>query len=213
MYIYFDESGDLGNNTQDAYFVLAGIATQNPKKLAKTVIRLRETLKAKSQKQEKELKYSKASDIVKRRVLESISEIEDVVIYAIVVDKRTVFPNLMNKKEIYFNWIVRLLADKLLVRNSDNKEEISFFIDKRSYGKARTEFDKYLTSNNFFAKLGISFRINIFHVVSEDEKCIQLADFVAGAIHQKYSRSKPEFFQIIQKKTNVLELHNPIKRN
>ncbi len=213
MHIYFDESGDLGNNTQDNYFVLAGIATHNPKKLAKTVVRLRKTLKAKSQKQEKELKYSKASDIIKRRVLESISEIDDLVIHAIVVDKRTVFPNLINKKEVYFNWIVRLLADKLMARNSENKEEISFHIDKRSYGKARAEFDKYLTNNNFFAKLGVSFKIKIFHVDSAEEKCIQLADFVAGAIHQKYSRSMPEFFQIVQKKTNVLELHTPIKRN
>lgn len=213
MYIYFDESGDLGSNTQDNYFVLAGIATHNPKKLAKAVVQLRGTLKAKSQKQEKELKYSKASDIIKRRVLESIARIDDLVIHAIVVDKRTVFPKLRDKKEVYFNWIVRLLTDKLLVRNSENKEEVFFFIDKRSYGQARIEFDRYITDNNFFAKLGLSFKISIFHVDSTEEKCIQLADFVAGAIHQKYSRNRPEFFQIIQKKSNILELHTPIKRN
>lgn len=100
MYVFLDESGDLGhrdleNPVKSPYFVLCGICTQNPKSLAKAVLKVRQTLRTPVE----ELKFSKSDSITKRRLLEKLSDI-DFSANVIVVDKRTVFPTLMDSLRI-----------------------------------------------------------------------------------------------------------------
>ncbi len=212
MHIFIDESGDLGNKNLDRpnrskYFVLAGLCCDNPKKIAKCVVKTRDTLKGKDI---PELKFAKSTPETRRRMIENLAEVE-LDICAIVVDKTTVFPTLMDKKEIYFNWVSGYLIRKLISKFPDG-EDISVVIDRRSFGKNREEFDNYI-DYKIKTIFGDRWILNISHKKSEDELCLQAIDFIAGAIHAKYRYNDSFLFEKIKHKLTIEEIHRKIENS
>ena len=213
MHIFIDESGDLGdkdlsNPVKSKYFVLIGICTENPKKLARCVVKTKNTVKH----PEKllELKFTSSPPEIKRRLIERVAG-ENIDIHAIVVDKTTVFPSLMDKKEIYFNWVSGYLIRKL-ISHFPNDREMNIIVDRRSFRERQEEFNKYI-KKKIRLILGDEWKIDIKHVDSKQELCLQAADFIAGVIHQKYRYNKTILFDKIKHKMNIEEMHKPVNNN
>ena len=210
MYIFIDESGDLGHRgladiSKSKYFVLVGLCCKDPQKVAKCVIKTRNTLKRPDK--VLELKFSASHPETRRRMLENLA-LQNIDIHGIVVDKTTVFPSLMDKKEIYFNWVSGYLARKLISGFQDG-EEVDIIVDKRSFGQNQEDFDKYI-NYKIRVILGDRWKINISHKNSHNELCLQATDFLAGTIHRKYRYGDASLFEIIKKKTNIEEMHKPL---
>ncbi len=210
MYIFIDESGDLGHKDLDnpqksKYFVLVGLCCLDTRKVAKCVSKTRDTLINKDM---SEMKFTNSPLVIRRRLLERLAK-EKIDVHAIVVDKTTVFPSLMDKKEIYFNWVSGYLARRL-INHFPNDKEVNIIVDKRSFGKNQEEFNNYV-KYKIKTVLGDRWKIVIRHKNSQRELCLQVTDFLAGTVHRKYRYNDSTLFEIIKHRTNVEEMHKPLK--
>ena len=84
-YIFIDESGDLGKHGQQ-YFIIAAVATKNPKEIRRIIKRFRERRLKKSQKQVPEIKANKSTPEIRKHMLNELNKCE-CQIFAIAVDK------------------------------------------------------------------------------------------------------------------------------
>jgi len=122
LYLYLDESGDLGFDffakKPSKYFTVTVMLVQgmeNRKKIAKAVKR---TLQNKFPKQEKiELKGSKQSIEVKKYFYRHIESVP-FELYALTLNKRRVYDYLSHKKDRVYNFIARKVLDVIPFTNA-----------------------------------------------------------------------------------------------
>src|SRR3989304_4780627 len=177
LYLYLDESGDLGFDffakKPSKYFTVTVMlvqGTENRKKIAKAVKR---TLQNKFQKQKRtELKGSKQSIKVKRyfyRYIESVP----FEIYALTLNKRRVYDSLVQKKDRVYNFIARKVLD--VIPFEDAATRISLVLD-RSKGKQEIrEFDNYLI-RQLSGKIDPLIPLDIDHHISHEDLLLQAVD-------------------------------------
>ena len=179
--IAIDESGDLGKNGT-RFFVISAIITNRSRSLLLTSKLINNNCF--------EMKYTNSDDKTRKLILKSISESKITVTY-IVVDKYDFNSKYYNKygKELYKAVLFDLVssiskvspissANLMLDRNSAiSKDELKNMIDI-AMDINITKCEKYNSSSS---------------------KCIQIADFIAGAIWHMYERNERANFSIIEK--------------
>ena len=133
-------------------------------------------------------------------MLKKLSEIEDLKILSIILNKKKVYVDLQNQKNYLYNYTANILLDRL--RNKElikTDEPISLYIDQKDTKRfIRENFEKYLMEN--LMKRGSNGRIEINIRPSYSEKCLQAVDFVSWAIFRKYERSDYEYYELIKDK-------------
>src|SRR3989337_3030128 len=145
LYLYLDESGDLGFDffakKPSKYFTVTVMLVQgmdNRKKIAKAVKR---TLQNKFPKQRTELKGSKQSIEVKRYFYRHVESVP-FEIYDLTLNKRRVYDYLSQKKDRVYNFIARKVLDVIPFANASVRVEL--VIDRSKSKKEIKEFDSYL---------------------------------------------------------------------
>ena len=210
MYIYLDESGDLGFNKQSSkHYVIAVLATQHPKTIENALKRYRTNLKKASSKKYRKLgefKFNKAPDNVKINILNIISS-KNVKLGYVHVEKERVYPKLQEKRNEFYAYMCRILLDKFLIETPDPK--IDLIVDRQFAKKHRENFDNYLDWKITELLDGLK-ELNITHRDSYQDPCLQAVDFVCGAIYRCYNRDDPKYFEMI--KNNCIVKHEMWKR-
>jgi len=199
IYIFLDESGDLGFSERSSrWFVLTIALTNNHRKVEKCVKKVHRGLKSKFKKV-KELHAYHSSEITRKRILKQLSEIEDLQVHCIVLNKNKVYVDLRNQKNYLYNYTANTLLDRLYNKNNFKKDEkVLIYIDQRETNKfLKKNFENYLTDG--LSKKGSSgFKIKI--KPSHTEKCLQAVDFISWAIYRKYEHGDYEYYEIIKNK-------------
>lgn len=198
-YIFLDESGDLGfKKTSSKWFLFTIVLTNNHKKIEKVIKNIRKGLKKKYKL--KELHAYHANGITRHRMLKKLSELDDLKVLCIVLNKKKVYVDLQNQKNYLYNFTANILLDRLHNRNLiETDEPISLYIDKKDTNKfIRENFEKYLKDN--LVKRGNSGKIEIKIKPSHAERCLQAVDFVSWAIFRKYERGDYEYYEDIKNK-------------
>lgn len=196
MYIFLDESGDLGfSKKSQQYFVIAILITKDKKPIENCIKRVRQRKLPKKYKRIPELKFRNSNCIIRRSVLKCLSK-KDVEISYILLNKRRVYPHLQDKKNIVYNYITSFLLQKVLSEESD---KIEFVVDRLYTKKNREEFNGYI-NYKIRRVLRRTIKISIEHKNSEEERCLQAVDFVAGAIYRKYVFDDESYYSIIRDK-------------
>ena len=199
LYIFLDESGDLGFSTRSSrWFVITVVLTSNHRRIEKCVKRVHKGLK-KKYKRVKELHAYHSDAITKRRILRLLSEVDDLQIFCIVLNKRKVYIDLRRQKNYLYNYTANILLDRIYNRKivkNDNK--VLIYIDQRETNKfLKKNFEDYL-SNNLIQRGNSNFEIKI--KASHTEKCLQAVDFISWAIFRKYERGDYEYYNIVESK-------------
>ena len=153
-----------------------------------------------------ELKYVKSKDVIKQKVLRSICQC-DVEIGFAVLEKAKVNLELRKNRTILYNFIIvdRVMRD-VLPRLKAN-DELNIVVDKSLPRSSREAFNDY-TRNKASWLLTVWGRVyptklsNIIahHKNSQDEPCLQAADFLAGACFHKYEHNNDCYFQLVEDK-------------
>lgn len=199
IYIFLDESGDLGFSERSSrWFVLTIALTNNHRRVEKCVKKVHRGLKNKFKKV-KELHAYHSNDITRKRILKQLSEIDDLQVHCIVLNKKKVYVDLRNQKNYLYNYTANILLDRLYSKNNfKNDEQVLVYIDQRETNKfLKKNFEKYLTEG--LIKRGSNgFKIRI--KPSHTEKCLQAVDFVSWAIYRKYEHGDYEYYEIIKNK-------------
>lgn len=200
MYIYLDESGDLGFSSKSSkFFVIALLYTNNPKHIRRILKKVRRRLLRKKYRDLPEFKSSRSDDFVKKRILEHLSK-EDVEISYVILRKSTVYSYLHQEHNVLYNYLTGFLVERLPQLKD---REIMIVADKCLSKINREKFNRYLKSKTFsnFYKIGkLLPKIQIQHKTSLEEPCLQAVDYVANAVYRKYEFNDETYYNIIKPK-------------
>ena len=183
--IAIDEAGDLGS-AGTRYFSMAAMVMLRPHDLKKA---------SKLLPKEDERKWHNTLPVFRKQLLETMSELKFDVVYT-TVDKN--YPN--NHHPIYGNKLYekvlrQVIADALEILPC---KDTHIYVDNcRFISLSRLrEIVEELSSKN-----GINVK-NIDKVRSEQNKCIQLTDFITGSVRAFYE-SDDNSLEIIRKKISI----------
>lgn len=197
-YMFIDESGNLGNDGT-RYFVIAAIGTRTPKVLDRLIKNLRRNKFRKELKSAQELKANSSSDELREYLLRKLNIIEDVKCHAIILEKEKVFSAyLKNNKHKLYNYVCGALAESVGI----DTEKLVVRIDASKGKQAlRDDFNKYF--NEKWARRFWNRPIEFYHSWSHSWSGLQIADFVAWGVFQKFEKGNDLYSKLIEKKLNI----------
>ncbi len=198
MYIYLDESGDLGfSRDSSEHYVIAVLATRDPIQIERGLKKYRKKMIASKKKEYRkigEFKFNKAPDRVKVDILNIISS-KDVYLGYVHVEKKRVYEKLRDKKKELYAYFTKKLLDVFLFELEDDR--IDLIVDRQFGKKHRENFDLYIDWNVRSLVSGIK-DINIEHRSSQREPCLQAVDFVCGAVYKRYGMDEIKYFKSLR---------------
>lgn len=195
MYIYLDESGDLGfdEKRSSKYIVISLLALKDKKKIERRMRKIKRNVLRK--KYRKQAEFKKERKEVARPMLRHLIK-EKFELYTVIANKSKVKQNLRESKEILYNYIASII---LLSCPFELGELVELIVDKRSSKRLILQnFDNYLQDK--IKALNKDISLNITHAESHSFPGIQAVDFMAWAILRKYEREDFEFYNLIKEK-------------
>ena len=196
-----DESGDLGFTPDSTRsFVVAYLVTNNPHPSRTKILRLKKKMNQRKKGLIKEFKFSQDSHDVRIRMLEEIKKCELDVGY-VVIDKSSVRQALRVDPARLYRFIVINYVITNLVSAYD-LTSIRFVVDKSLSREGRLRFNTYLIDKLSWRQVvekGSDMpTVDIVHLQSEGEPCLQVADYYAGAAFARYERGNSTYYDMIR---------------
>ena len=208
-YIFLDESGDLGfKKTSSKWFLFTMAITSDPKVLERVIKKVWRTLKKKNKKLG-ELHAYHEKDITRKRVLRMLSQVTDLKVFSIILNKQKVHVNFQDQKNYLYVYMANLLLENLHNNKKilKDNEPIHLFVDQKDTKKQlRDNFIHLLTSSISKKRIG---KFSVVLHSSHENKSLQAVDFISWAIFRKYEREDYEFYELIKSKVIEEKLFFP----
>lgn len=193
MFIFLDESGDLGfdftKQKTTKYFVITVLALDNISVQDEFRKAVRRTLKNKlNRKKNKkrivhELKGTNTALSIKEYFYRQLPP-DGWHIYSLTLNKARTKPHLQTKtgrKKLY-NFLSRVLLEKVVF--PQNARVVNLAIDRSKSKEEIWDFNRYLI-NHLEALLPLETQLNITHENSNDNPCLQAVDLFCWGIARK----------------------------
>lgn len=199
-FLYLDESGDLGfdfvNKKPSSFFTITILVTrgnENQKAIGKAVMKtiIRKSSK-KREKQPAELKGSKTPFMVKKYFYSQMKSI-DFFLYSVTINKEKVYQPLRTKRDRLYNYVARLVLDKIPLENA--KERVYLYLDKSKGSIGIREFNHYI-AEQLKGRLNPSVPLDIFHKHSFELRGLQAVDMFCWGIFRKYEHRDSSWFDL-----------------
>lgn len=211
--MYLDESGDLGfdyvNKKPSKFFTVAILAISGIDKNRALINCVKNTIKRKLRKKNAstaELKGSKLSIEIKKYFYGRCKNIK-FGIYALTLNKKRLYENLSKDKERVYNYIARLVMDKIPFERAITRVEL--IVDKSKSKPEIAEFNSYIM-RALKGRLDPNIPLDIYHYISHESAGLQAADIFCWGIFRKYERKDTEWFEIFrQDKVRYEDLYLP----
>ena len=208
--VIFDESGNLG--TDGRYFVIACVDTMECKPLHNLMKnKLRQAKKAFPvlQAHTHEIKAAEAYPCVKHHILESIAR-KNLSVSYIVADIAHIETKLLKNKNILYNFIAKLLIDKI-VTVTDKGSKINILCDNKTTKVASANsFKEYMITHlNYECRYDLDLNIIFMDSNAGNSYVIQAADYVANAVYAYYEYGLDLYMNQIEHKIHVAD-HFPL---
>ena len=215
LYLYLDESGDLGfdfvNKRPSKYFTICILlisGAEDRKRVVKMIERtLRRKLNPKNKRRRyiQELKGSQTTLEIKKYFYRNLRKVP-FEIYSITLNKKRVYSHLIEDKSRVYNWVARILLDKLDLSKADN--QITLTLDKSKSRTEIAEFNKYILWQ-LEGKIDPKVPLNICHLDSCVDKGLNAVDLFAWGIFRKYERKDEDWYSVYQDKIRFDTLYLP----
>jgi hypothetical protein len=198
-WLYLDESGDLGfdfvNSKPSRYFTLCILATSHPETNRRFGYAVKKTLKRKMP-GKNELKATNTNLTVKKYVWAMIAS-DKFGVYTLTLNKLRVYDRLAENRERVYNFISRLVIDKIPFEKARGR--IQLIIDRSKGRRQIAEFNTYL-ARQLSARISPDIPIDFVHADSCQYAGIQLADLFAWGIFRKYERDDTQWYDVYKEK-------------
>lgn len=189
MYIYIDESeGDV--------LVIVAVVTDHPKELKNVLKRTRHAKLAKRLRTEGELKAARASDKFKRHLYTHLADLKEPRIYTIQINKKKIPRHLQDKGGFLYLSMMMALLEACIPKKTT---EIFVYPDKRPLKDVLPIGLVTTLSHHFQMKFSRATRFEVHPTDSQTDLGVQVADFVANAMFQKYEHGNMEWSDMIKK--------------
>ncbi len=203
MYLYLDESGDLGFGKKSSkFFVVTILFTKNPRYLSFCIKKARHKKLKKKLKERPEIKAYTSTQRIRELVLSCLAK-KDIEVHTIVLSKRNIPSDLRREKQKLYNYITGLLIEDCA---HFLKPSLTLIVDKRATGKVLEEFNDYVRFKA--ASQMIEERktlLKIHHKISQSDAGLQAVDFVSYAIYRLFEHGKDDLYSIIEPKVKTMK--------
>ncbi|MEK6982500.1 MAG: DUF3800 domain-containing protein [Candidatus Micrarchaeota archaeon] len=198
-YIFVDESGDLGP-LGSKYFIVVAVSTHSPIELKRIIKRARERILKKKLRELPEIKANNSNAQIRNFVLTKVA-LCDCFISILAIPKTKIRDTYFQDKEKLYS----LLCGFLFEHISLNAGKVEITIDKKHSNRLLQEdFNQYIKSK--IANRVADFRIR--HLESFCSGELQAVDFVAWAVHRKFTYNDLTYYELIKNKIrNEEECH------
>ncbi|MDO8516170.1 MAG: DUF3800 domain-containing protein [bacterium] len=199
MYIFLDESGDLGfGKGSSKWFLFTLVVVDDPRILERVIKKTRQGLKKKYKHTLSELHAYHSDDITRTRILTKLAT-KDIEIVTTILNKEKVYVDLRNQKNYLYNFTANIILDRLIKKKFiAGDKHISLVVDRKDTKKRLKEnFISYITKAMQERRDG-GFEMSL--AASHDEKGLQAVDFISWAIFRKYERNDLKFYELIKSK-------------
>lgn len=206
LFLYLDESGDLGfdfvNKKPSRFFVVTIVAVQGYDNNRKLINSVKKTIRRKLNPKKKrnriiqELKGTGTTLEIKRYFYDQVKNI-DFKIYSIILNKRRVYDYLANNKARAYNYISRLLLEKIPLDNAG--VSVMLIIDKSKSKPEIMDFNSYIQSH-LESRINPGVPLDINHYNSCDNCGLQAVDMFSYGFFEAYERKKKDWLNVFQDK-------------
>ena len=183
--IAIDESGDTGPNGSK-FFVMAAIVTSRPRHLLRAY-------KATPAYSGPEIKFYDAAINERLNVLTEIANANVKIIY-VCVDKEKSNNRFQHNNELY-RWALKETMTNAI--NISENKDLNIIVDESSFIKNDCLKKMAKDASEVLGK-----NIKKCSKTTSD-KCVRIADYVAGSIWAKYERKNEKYFEIINEKISI----------
>ena len=197
MYVYLDESGDLGfGQGGSRYFTIAFVVVENQIPFRRCVkeVKIRHHIP-----RDVELKGNTTRKIIKEDLLSRFQKL-DLEVHAITVNKKNVEPKLREDTNILYNYMVGLsLVERILGETANARVVIN--VERRIIAiTSGFKFNEYLRYKIWYEGERRDIDLDIHHLDSHQAYAIQGIDVICNSIFKKYNSNNYQLFNIIQDK-------------
>jgi hypothetical protein len=193
MFIFLDESGDLGfdwsKQGTSLYFTVTILICDDKRVTDKISKAVKRTLRTKinhknSKRSKKELKGSGTTLAIKEYFNTKLPD-EGWKIYSVTLNKKNVYQHLQTKqgKKKLYNFLASFLIEKVSFKKLQG-DSVNFVVDRCKNKSEIKDFNGYI-ENQLEARLPLDTRLYITHESSEDNLCLQAVDLFCWGIALK----------------------------
>lgn len=190
-FIYLDESGDLGMDCKEStYFIITAVKidSQNVnKEFMRIPKRIRQRNLKKRLMNTSELKFSNTPPLIREMYLSRAARL-DLEVYALIIDKIQTFDQLKKNLPILYNYLIKVLFEKMLCQVAKN-EKLTICLDRCMSLSQRENFETYIKTEFFYLFKNLP-DVSISHEISQNNNGLQVIDFICGAFGYKYNAGK-----------------------
>jgi hypothetical protein len=203
MQAYLDESGDLGFTRKSTkHFVITLLVVNDEKGVHKCIKDIRVRKLKKRYRKIPELKFNNSSDFIKRCVLGCLSK-KDIEVYAIVLKKSSVYDHLHDHKNKIYNYLTKFLVERIVLSPAD--KEMALVVDRFMSRETREDYNHYIKDK--LAEIMLRpIKIEIRHMDSQQDKCLQATDFISGSIFNKYEFGNEKYYSLIESRIKSVQV-------
>jgi hypothetical protein len=201
LFIYLDESGDLGfNKGSSKYFVISLIA-MNPET---NLLLKRKIIKVKKKYnigKNIEIKGNKSSYSLRMAILKEICSLP-INIYSITTKKYGINKALRKDTNIFYNYMVNLILVPFIEKTKHNN--ICLIADNRINKVSKgMRFGDYLKYKLFFEKSLYHIKLKIDYYDSMTSYGLQAVDFVSNSIFKSYEQGNKKYVRALER--NIIQ--------
>jgi len=202
-YIFLDESGDLGfdftKKKTSQFFVFTFLFVKSKRPIEKIVTNIFNSLPQKVKRIHPGVLHAVKETPQTRKKLLSMLVAKDVSIISIYLNKRKVYTKLQDEKHVLYNYVTNILLDRVFTKKLIPLDKpITLVASKRETNKfLNLNFRNYLESQ---AGNIHNAKIKILIEPPNQEKCLQVTDFVSWALFRKLEHNDSIYYEIFKSK-------------
>lgn len=218
MFIFLDESGDLGfdfsKKATSKIFVITLLVCDSVEVQSGFRQAVRRTLKnklnhPKSKRQILELKGESTSIEIKQYFIQR-APTKGWALYSVILNKKRIYNNLRTpqaKKRLY-NYLARFLLEK--VKFSNNLEKLNLIVDRCKNADDMADFNEYIASH-LGTIIPFKTKLYISHEDSKNNTGLQAVDMFCWGITRKHHLHDKEWYEKFKKHILLERIYLPKK--
>jgi hypothetical protein len=201
-YIFLDESGDLGfdfsKKQTSKFFVIACLFVPEKGPIEKIVKKIFSSFSKKEIKHHPGILHAyKEKQSIRIKVLEKLNQ-KNVSVVSIYLNKSKVYTRLKDEKHVLYNYVTNILLDRIYTKKLiPINSPIQLIASRRETNKfLNINFCNYI-SNTVQKKHKL--KLSVLIKTPQEEKCLQIVDFVCWAFFRKREHNDDTYVKIIKK--------------
>ena len=203
LYLYLDESGDLGfdfvNKKPSKFFTVTILAIRGPANNRLLIKAVKKTLARKLNRRKSVVSELKGARTVFEIKMYFYGQIEELKfgVYSLTLNKKRVFERLTINKERVYNYISRLVLDKIPIEKA--QEQVILILDKSKSPKEVRDFNQYVL-RQLAGRLDPKVPLDIKHENSCHYHGLQAVDLFSWGVFRKYEKKDTVWFDVYKDK-------------